>query len=234
MKILLFGGTGRLGREVIKLFPKIIAPTHNKCDITKKEEVELAVKKFNPDLIIHAAALVGTQECENNKELAWKVNVEGTHNIARTAKLLRKRLIFISSAAIFDGKKGNYKETDIPTPISYYAITKVAAEQIVRTLENYVIIRLDFFPLTGFKYQKVFIDHYTSKIPASEAAEKILKIAKTNFKGIINIGQKRKTLFNILKKYYPNIPIKISDSVLPNFPKDLSLDLSLWNRLFSP
>ncbi len=233
MKILLFGGTGKLGREIIRLSRDIEAPLHRECDILESKKVWQIIKKINPDVIIHAAALVGTKECEDNRERAWNVNVEGTQNIVKAARNLKKRLIFISSAAVFDGNKGNYKEIDVPTPSFYYAVTKIAAEQAVRTLENYVIVRLDFFSLSGFKYQKVFTDHFTSKITISEAAEKILKIAESNFQGIINIGRERETLFNILKRYYLEIePIKISESTLPSFPKDLSLDLSLWKKCF--
>jgi len=233
MRILLFGGTGKLGREIFKLSKDVEAPLHSECDVIEKEKVCQIIKKVNPDVIIHAAALVGTRECEDNRELAWKVNVEGTQNIVKAARNLKKRLIFISSAAVFDGSKGNYKEIDIPTPSFYYAVTKIAAEQTVRTLENYAIVRLDFFPLSGLKYKKVFTDHYASKITVNEAAEKILKVAKSDFQGIINIGRERETLFNILKRYYSEIePIKISESSLPSFPKDLSLDLSLWKKFF--
>lgn len=233
MKTLLFGGTGKLGREIIKLSKDVEAPLHGECDITEGEKVNQIIKSVNPDVIIHAAALVGIRECESNQELAWKVNVEGTQNIVKAASNLRKRLIFVSSAAVFDGNKGNYKEIDVPTPSFYYAVTKIAAEQAVRTLENYAIIRLDFFPLSGFKYKKVFADHYASKIPVNEAAEKILRIVESSFKGIINIGRERETLFNILKRYYSDIePLKISESSLPSFPRDLSLDLSLWKKIF--
>lgn len=234
MKILLFGGSGKLGRAIRKIDRQIVAPTHEDCDITSYQQVLSTVEKVKPGVIIHAAAIVGTKECEENKDLAWKVNVEGTNNIVRVCGDQEIRLIFISSAAIFDGKKGEYKEDDTPTPTFYYSISKVAAEQAVKQLKSYTIIRLDFFPLDGLKYYKVFRDHFTSKIPVNEAAEKIIRVAnRIDFVGIINIGQPRNTLYEILKGYYPEIePIKISESSLPNFPKDISLDLSKWNRYF--
>jgi dTDP-4-dehydrorhamnose reductase len=120
-----------------------------------------------------------------------------------------------------------------PTPTYYYAVTKVAAEQAASMVSNHAIIRLDFFPLTKLKYSRVLSDHYTSKLPVTQAAANILRIAESNFVGVINIGQGRDTLYNILKPYYPAIePIKIKDSPMPDFPKDISLDLSKWKRIF--
>jgi len=234
MKTLLFGGSGKLGQIIKTIDQKIFMPAREECDITNYRQVLLEINKIKPKVVIHAAAIVGTKECEKNKTLAWKVNVEGTNNIVRVCHDKNIRLVFISSAAIFDGKKGAYKEEDPPTPAFYYAITKVAAEQAVKQLRSYAIIRLDFFPLDGLKYHKVFNDHFTSKIPIDEAAKKILQISnKTNFTGIINIGQPRNSLYEILKRYYPKIkPIKISESSLPNFPRDISLDLSKWRKYF--
>jgi len=224
MKILLFGGTGKLGSEIKKLRPDTIAPTRQECNITRYRQIVRVVDRYRLSIVIHAAALVGNKECEENKKLAWDTNVEGTINIVRVCRDLKIRLIFISSAAIFDGKKGYYKETDSSAPVFYYAIIKVAAEQAVKVLKNYAIIRLDFFPLN--KLNQVFKDHHTSKIPVIEAARKIIRTAKSDFTGIINIGQKRNSLYKILKPFFPYIkPIRIIDS-------PISLDLSKWNRLF--
>jgi len=234
MKILLFGGSGKLGKAIREIDSKIISPPHKECDITNYEQVSQKINKINPEVIIHSAAVVGTSECEKNKKTAWKVNVEGTNNIVKICRIKGIKLVFISSSAIFDGKKGTYKEENPPTPTFYYAITKVAAEQAVKQLKSYAIIRLDFFPLNGLKYYKVFSDHFTSKIPVNEAAHKILLVAnKKDFIGVINIGQQRNSLYDILKKHYPRVkPIKISKSSLPNFPKDISLDLSKWKKHF--
>jgi len=234
IKKLLFGGSGRLGKELIKNDPDIVAPTHSECDITISEQVSQTIEKYQPEIIIHVAALVGTKECETDKQKAWLINVGGTNNIVEICKSKNIRLIFISSAAIFDGKNGSYGEDSPPSPTFYYAETKVAGEKLVKQLDNYTIVRLDFFTLDNLKYNKVFIDHYTSKIPVHEAAAKIIKIAnKLDFVGTINIGQNRNTLYNILKEYHPTIdPILIKDSPLPNFPRDISLNLTKWKKLF--
>lgn len=234
--VLLFGGSGKLGSAILSLkHPNldIFAPTHAQCSLNNEKEVYQTVIRTRPDIIINTAAIVGTKECEQNPELSWATNVLGPLCIAKICSGEGIRHIFISSAAIFNGEKGNYAETDPPSPIFFYAITKVAAEQAVSTNPDHAIIRLDFFPLTNLKYKKVFVDHYTSKIPVPEAAQKIIQVCTSAFIGILNIGQERNSLYEILKPYFPDItPIKIADSSLPKFPRDISLDLSLWKKRF--
>lgn len=235
-KFLLFGGSGRLGKEVIKQCSGVYAPSRSECDITKLSSVQEIMHSLREevDIVIHAAALVGTRECERNKDLAWLTNVMGTSNIAKCCRNIGKRLVFISSNLIFDGEKGNYKESDTPNPKCFYGVTKIAAEQWVNMAQNYCIIRLDFFPLNGLKYDQVYTDHYTSKIPANEAAEKILKLASSDYVGTINIGQPRRSLFEILRPYYLHIkPITIRESIIPDFPRDLSLNLEEWEKHFA-
>jgi dTDP-4-dehydrorhamnose reductase len=112
-----------------------------KLDISGKEQVEAAFKAIKPDVVVHAASLTDVDKCETNKELAWKVNVEGTKNIADSAKTAGSFLIYISTDYIFSGEKGSYKETDKPDPINYYGLTKLKAEEIVRAQKEYFIAR---------------------------------------------------------------------------------------------
>jgi dTDP-4-dehydrorhamnose reductase len=112
-----------------------------KLDISGKEQVEEAFKTIKPDVVVHAATLTDVDKCELNKELAWKVNVEGTRNIVEAAKNAGSFLVYISTDYVFSGDKGNYKETDKPGPINYYGLTKLKAEEIVQTQKEYFIGR---------------------------------------------------------------------------------------------
>ena len=71
-----------------------------------------------------------------NKELAWKVNVEGTKNIVEASKSAGSFLIYISTDYVFSGEKGCYKESDTPDPINYYGLTKLEAEEIVMQTQS--------------------------------------------------------------------------------------------------
>ena len=112
-----------------------------KIDISSKDQVDEAFKTIKPDIVVHAATLTDVDTCELNKELAWKINVEGTKNIAKATKDARAFLIYISTDYVFSGKTGCYKETDKPNPINYYGLTKLKAEEIVRTYAEYFIMR---------------------------------------------------------------------------------------------
>jgi dTDP-4-dehydrorhamnose reductase len=112
-----------------------------KLDISGKEQVAEAFKSIKPDVVVHAATLTDVDKCELNRELAWKVNVEGTKNIVEAAKSLDSFLIYISTDYVFSGEKGCYTETDKPNPINYYGVTKLKAEEIVKTQTEYFIAR---------------------------------------------------------------------------------------------
>ena len=112
-----------------------------KFDVSNKELVNEAFKRVKPDVVVHAATLTDVDKCELNKELAWKINVEGTKNIADAAKKAGSFLIYISTDYVFNGEKGNYKETDKPDPINYYGLTKLKAEELVTAQDEYFIGR---------------------------------------------------------------------------------------------
>jgi dTDP-4-dehydrorhamnose reductase len=111
-----------------------------KLDISGKTQVDEAFKTIKPDVVVHAATLTDVDKCELNKALAWKVNVEGTKNIVEAAKTKGSFLIYISTDYVFGGETGRYKETDAPNPINY-GITKLKAEEIVKTQKKYFIAR---------------------------------------------------------------------------------------------
>ena len=154
MKLLITGASGLYGSKLAKLaLAKGIEVYSSdiqslsvygnfvKLDISEKHQVEEAFKTIKPDVVVHAATLTDVDKCETNKELAWKVNVEGTKNIVEAAQSAGSFLIYISTDYVFSGEKGNYKETDKPDPINYYGLTKLKAEEIVQTQSEYFIAR---------------------------------------------------------------------------------------------
>ena len=154
MKLLITGASGLYGSKLAQLAlargievyssdiqSLLVYGNFVKLDISEKELVEEAFKTIKPDVVVHAATLTDVDKCELNKALAWKVNVEGTKNIAEAAKGTNSFLIYISTDYVFSGEKGEYKETDTPNPINYYGLTKLKAEEIVQTQAEYFIAR---------------------------------------------------------------------------------------------
>ena len=81
MVVLITGGTGSLGIELQKIFLENISPTHKELDITNKGQVKKIFQQNKIDTIIHTAAITKIRKCEDDKQLAWDVNVEGTKNL---------------------------------------------------------------------------------------------------------------------------------------------------------
>ena len=120
-------------------------------DITNKSQLTEELLKINPDYIINTAAMTQVDACENDKAKCDILNVDVVQWLAAICQELSAHLIHISTDFIFDGKKGWYKETDEPNPLSYYGLSKLKSEQVLEKSNiNYTILR------TILVYGKVF------------------------------------------------------------------------------
>lgn len=104
-----------------------------KADLTDKSQLR-PIEQFNPDMIIHCAASVNVDACEDDPAEAYRQNVLASRNVAEAANRTGAYLIYISTDAVFDGRRGNYSESDEPNPINVYGKTKLQAEHEVLTL----------------------------------------------------------------------------------------------------
>ncbi len=229
-KIILFGASGTLGKELIQL-REFISPSHKEIDIINFNQTKEYIEKIKPSIIMHSAALVGAKECEENKEKAYQTNVLGTQNIAKTCLKNKIKLVYISTDSIFDGEKGNYTEEDIPNPLNYYSLTKLLAESFTKMLDSYLIIRTSFIPSNSFPYAKAFTDQYTCRMKANDLAKEIIFAVNHNLEGIVNITGEKDTLYNIIKKINPNIGKITRLETGLNLPKDLSLNTNKWKKI---
>ena len=156
-KILLTGVSGFLGwnlfRELSRDFLILGTYLHHHpplpkgkiapLDIKNPSAVEALIREFTPEVIVHTAALTSPAFCQENPAAARETNLDGTAHLARAAALIEARFIYISTDRIFNGKQGNYSETDRPDPLGVYGKTKLQGEKAVRSiLSNYLIIRL--------------------------------------------------------------------------------------------
>ncbi len=114
-----------------------------KIDITSAASVHAAFDRTEPDAVILLAAVSDIDQCERQPELAEAVNVCGAAHVVQACRRMKARLIFTSSAAVFDGTRHGYRESDPPTPVSVYGGTKARAEQLIAAeLPAAVILRL--------------------------------------------------------------------------------------------
>ncbi len=144
MKLLITGASGLYGSKLAKLALDRGIEVYSadiqglslygnfvKLDIADTVRVDEAFRAIKPDVVVHAATLTDVDKCELNKELAWRVNVEGTKNVAEAAKRASSFLVYISTDYVFSGEKGCYVESDSPEPLNYYGLTKLEAETVV-------------------------------------------------------------------------------------------------------
>ena len=144
MKILITGVNGLVGNSLFKLLEEsdhiVYSSSRNieglakyKVDITNKNEVDSFFESEKPDLVINSAAMADVDLCEEERELCWKVNVEGVQNLVDMCNRYGSHLTHISTDYIFDGKKesGIYLENDKPNPQGYYAESKLEGERII-------------------------------------------------------------------------------------------------------
>ncbi len=232
--LLLTGGTGILGREIIGLLPGIIAPSREEMDITDSKAVENRLKKYSPDIIIHAAAYTDVARAEIDKNECWKVNVEGTRNIALCALNMGIQVVHISTDYVFYGDKGNYFEEDpVGPPRNYYALSKLVAEEIVRIVPRHLIIRTSFRP-KKWPYPVAFTDVYTSQdyvdIIAPEIALAIMHLPEIPY-NTLHIATERKSSYELAKRRYPRIRPGQKAEAKVNLPEDISLNVSRWENL---
>ena len=133
MKILITGGSGLLGGKVAELAQArgdevFSGYAHNapgfgkavKFDLLDGSGISETIMRIKPEVIIHSAALTDVDRCERERELAYKINVEGTRIISEVSKQIGSFLIYISTDYVFDGSRGMYREDDSPNPLSYY------------------------------------------------------------------------------------------------------------------
>ncbi|HDX9638863.1 TPA: dTDP-4-dehydrorhamnose reductase [Bacillus mobilis] len=156
MKILVTGYNGQLGYDVVKRGEKQGLEMQGigieELDITNEAAVYEFVDKVKPDAIIHCAAYTAVDKSEDDKELCWNVNVEGTKYLATAAKKLNAKFVYISTDYVFDGEGTHtFVETDKPNPIGYYGLTKYEGEKVVRSLiDNNFIVRISWvFGING-------------------------------------------------------------------------------------
>ena len=135
LRISLTGASGLVGSRIIELLQNdfIFLPiSQEQMDITDKNKVTEIINSLDFDIFLHLAAYTNVDSAETNKELAYKINVEGTKNIFEAVQNKNKKFIYISTGFVFDGVNPPYNENSFPNPQSVYAKTKFQGEKIIK------------------------------------------------------------------------------------------------------
>jgi dTDP-4-dehydrorhamnose reductase len=152
-RLLIIGANGFLGQHLVKasccfeVFEADLAAPRGErglaMDVTSAASVDAIFKNARPDVAVLLAAVSDIDQCEQHPEMAEAVNVCGAAHVADACARSGARMVFTSSAAVFDGMRHGYTERDAPTPLSVYGGTKARAEELILAkLPSALILRL--------------------------------------------------------------------------------------------
>lgn len=212
MKFLVTGVSGQLGHDIVKElinrgYNDYMAPTVKEMDITNEITVNKIISSYKPDVIFHCAAYTAVDKAEENREICYNVNVNGTKNIVEAAKKNGAKVVYISTDYVFDGSKNDvYVEEDMTNPINYYGYTKLCGEKLVEELNSYLIVRISWvFGINGNNFIKTMLNLSEIKEKISVVSDQMGSPTYTEdlSKLLIDMVEKNKTgLFNATNQGY--------------------------------
>jgi dTDP-4-dehydrorhamnose reductase len=216
MKVMVIGANGQLGSDLCReLNPIDIVPlTHAEIEITDLSAVERAFKTHRPNVVINTAAFHRVDDCEDDLDMAFRVNAIGARNIAVAAQGQRAKLIHISTDYVFGGenepRSAAYTEFDTPVPSNLYGRSKLAGENLVRHLcaKHFIIRTSGLFGVAGASGKggnfvetmlrlarerdelRVVADQIFSPTYTKDLAQKIAQLITTDYYGVFHITNK--------------------------------------------
>ncbi len=159
-KILITGSNGLLGQQLVVHFStspdfKVVGCSRGEnkvlsvnnfryynLDITNKKDLNEVLQTEKPEIIINCAAMTNVDQCEEEQKECDKINIDAVNELVNYCKKNKTKLIHLSTDFIFEGKKGYYKEDELPNPLNYYGKSKLKSEQLlIQSLSDFAIIR---------------------------------------------------------------------------------------------
>lgn len=198
MIVLLFGGNGQVGYEIVRagleLDAHIIAPGRSELDIIHQHSVQTLIQESCADVVINAAAYTAVDLAESHQEEAFSVNRDGVATIANACALAQLPLVQVSTDYVFDGQQQSpYREDDATNPLNVYGQSKLDGEEALRDiLEQHIILRTSWvFGMHGNNFVKTILrlaqqreelnivgDQYGCPTPARSIALTLLDICR--------------------------------------------------------
>ena len=257
------GAGGLIGNYLVQAAPDfvpeatVVGLTRERLDLADSASVRTEFRRQHPQLIIHCAALSQSPACQANPPLAHRLNVEVTGLLASLAADIP--LFFLSTDLVFDGRAGHYTESARVNPLSVYAETKVAAEQIVLANPRHTVLRLSLNGGSspsgerGFNEQmrlawkagqsvRLFRDEFRSPMPAGVTVRAIWELVVQKRVGLYHLaGSERLSRWQIgqlLAARWPQLHPKLEAASLKEYsgaPRapDTSLDSSKAQAVLS-
>ncbi len=248
MRILVIGGSGYVGGY---LTDKLLLDGHDvhvidsllyedqylkpvsfeKVDIRETATLLRIAHKF--DVVIWLAAIVGDPACSLNKELTFEVN---SHSLRRFANDWVGRLIFMSTCSVYGAQDELLDESSSTNPLSFYAESKLLAEEFLADRPNTLIFRLGTLFGVGDNWSRLRLDLAINVLTLNGFYDKKLEMfggeqwrpflhvkdvgdittanATSGTSGIFNLATENITITNLVKKvteHIPEIMVKLTE-----------------------
>lgn len=162
--ILVTGVNGQLGYDVIEELKKrnieYLAASRAEFDVTDAKKVDEFIGKVKPECVIHCAAYTAVDKAEDEKDLCYRVNADGTENIAKACSRIDAKLIYISTDYVYGGKGDKpFNVDDDINPLSVYGKSKYEGElRVMKYLKKYFIVRISWvFGKNGNNFVKTML-----------------------------------------------------------------------------
>lgn len=278
IKVVVTGSNGLLGQSLINLLLKEkevykvfgLSRGDNRSgrddfsyvsiDITNEKKLKEILLQTEPNVIINTAAMTQVDDCEGDRKACDLLNVSVVEWLGEISEKIEAHLIHLSTDFIFDGIKGNYKETDVPNPLSYYGVSKLKSEEVlINSKISYTILRtiLVFGKVYDMSRSNIVLwvksmlekgkeitivdDQFRSptyvedlalacKIAMDKKAKGIFNISSNELLSVYEIVQQIADVFHLDKKLIKPISTSTLNQTAPR-PAKTGFDLSKTNRV---
>jgi dTDP-4-dehydrorhamnose reductase len=252
-RAIITGAAGLIGQYLVKSAPRwapgwdVQGLTRAQLDLTDRSAVASVFHSYNPQLIIHCAALSRTRDCERNADRAKHVNVDATATLSRLARHIR--FMFLSSGEVFDGVASWYRESAEPNPINVYGRTKLEAEQVVLQNPAHTVVRIVLTAGASHSGDRSFVedmcraaragndvtlyaDEFRCPLPAGVIARALWELIKHDKPGLYHLGGSERLsrweIGELLVPWFPELQCRLvkgsaRDHAGAPRPADLSL-----------
>jgi len=228
--ILVTGGNGRFA-QVLKKENKILNLKFllkNELDILNLKSIERCLLKYKPKMLFHCAGLSRPMYLHDEDiSKSIDLNIIGTANVVKVCSKYNIKIIYFSTGYVYEGEKGNYSEKDPVKPFNNYGLSKLGGETSVLMYKNSLILRITMME-NPYPYKKAYTNLISNFI-YHEDLVKILPHIITK-KGIINIGGKKQSVYDFVKKTKKDIK-KNKLKKNSNLPLNQTMNLSLLNKI---
>ena len=231
-KILVTGGNGRFAKTLKEKNKKLnlFFTDKKNCNILNLKSIEVAIKKIKPKIILHCAGLsrpMNIHEKDISKSI--ELNIIGTANLVKMCEKYNLKIIYFSTNYVYEGKKGNYKESDPVKPFNNYGLSKLGGECSVLMYENSLILRIAMTE-KPFLHDKAFGNLKSNFLFHEDLVLSLPKII--NKKGILNVGGKTQSIYNFAKKYNQKVK-KIKTPKNFKLPLNQSMNINKFKKINS-